>query len=103
MSTTESTPRKPLRLWPGVAAAVLVLIGYVAPIFNPGYALYGMLGAALFGLIIILWWLLFSRARWYERLGAVPLMILAAYIVHNYVVHPSIAGGGQGYLTYLLA
>jgi outer membrane protein assembly factor BamB len=104
MSTNEPTPRKPLRLWPGVAvAALLVLIGYVVPLFNPAYAGYGMMGAALLGLIIILWWLLLSRARWYERLAAVPLMILGAYVVHNYVVHPSIAGGAQGYLTYILA
>jgi hypothetical protein len=104
MSTNQPTPRKPLRLWPGVTvAALLVLIGYVVPLFNPAYAGYGMMGAALLGLIIILWWLLLSRARWYERLAAVPLMILGAYVVHNYVVHPSIAGGAQGYLTYILA
>jgi outer membrane protein assembly factor BamB len=104
MSINESTPRKPLRLWPGVGAAVLlVLVGYVLPIFDPELAGYGMIGAALLGLIIILWWLLFSRARWFERLAALPLMILAAYGVHNYVVHPSISGGAQGYLTYGLA
>src|SRR5438552_4050990 len=104
MSTHESTPRKPLRLWPGVTAAVLlVLVGYVVPIFNAEYAGYGMMGAALLGLIIILWWLLFSRARWYERPAAIVLMILAAYVAHNYFVHPSIAGGAQGYLTYGLA
>src|SRR5436190_880299 len=104
MSTNEPTPRKPFRLWPGVtAAALLVLIGYLVPLFKPEYAGYGMMGAALLGLIILLWWLLFSRARWFERLAALPLMILAAYLVHNYVVHPSISGGAMGYLTYGLA
>ena len=35
MNTNEPTPRKPLRLWPGVAAAVLlVLVGYVSPDFR---------------------------------------------------------------------
>ncbi len=103
MITNEPTPRKPLRLWPGVAAAVLlVLVGYGIPIFRPEYAGYGMMGAAVVGLIIILWWLLFSRARWYERLGALPIMALAAFGAVR-VVHPSIAGGAQGYLTYILA
>src|SRR6188768_1040312 len=104
MDTNEPAPRKRLRLWPGVtAAALLVLIGYVVPLFNPAYGGYGMMGAALFGLIILLWWLLFSRARWYERLAALPLMILAAYVAHEYIVHPSISGGAMGYLTYGLA
>ena len=41
---------RPLRLWPGVAAAaLLVLVGYVVPILVPEYAGYGMMGAALLG------------------------------------------------------
>jgi outer membrane protein assembly factor BamB len=103
MNTNEPTPRKPLRLWPGVAAAVLlVLVGYVIPIFVPRYAGLGMIGAVFCALIVILWWLLFSRARWYERLGAIALMIAAAFAA-GYVVHPSIAGGAMGNLTYVLA
>ena len=104
MNTNEPAPRKPLRLWPGItAAALLVLTGYVPPLVNPKYGGYGMMAAALFGLIILLWWLLFSRARWYERLAALLLMILAAVVTHEYVVHPSISGGAMGYLTYGLA
>ena len=35
----EPAPRKPLRLWPGVAAAILlVMVGYVMPIVAPAYA-----------------------------------------------------------------
>ena len=104
MNTNEPISRKPLRLWPGVAAAVLlVLVGYVIPIFAPRYAGLGMMGAAVCGLIVILWWLLFSRARWYERLGAIVLMIAAAMFIEKYVVHASIAGGAMGNLTYVLA
>ena len=103
MNTNEPTPRKPLRLWPGVAAAVLlVLVGYVVPLFEPRYAGLGMIWALSLRLIVILWWLLFSRARWYERLGAIVLIVAAA-MAENYVVHASIAGGAQGYLTYILA
>ena len=106
MSTTETptaTPRKPLRLWPGVVtAALLVLVGYVIPILAPTYAGLGMIGAAVCALLVILWWLFFSRARWYERLGAIVLMIGAVF-AEKYVVHESIAGGAMGNLAYVLA
>ena len=104
MSTTHTdqlTPRKPLRLWPGVVAATLVLVGYVMPIFTPENAAMGMIGAAIGALLIILWWLLFSRARWYERVGAIVLLFVAV-VVEKQVVHPSIAGGGMGMLSYIL-
>ena len=102
MPITEPMSPPPLRLWPGVAAAVLlVLAGYVVPIFEPRYAGLAMLWAAGGALIVILWWLLFSRARWYERLGAIVLMI-AAMIPERSVVHPSISGGAMGYLSYIL-
>ena len=103
MNTNEPASQKPLRLWPGVAAAVLlVLVGYVIPIFVPSFAGLGMIGAVVCALLVILWWLLFSRARWYERLGAIVLMIAAALAV-KYVVHPSIAGGAMGNLAQVLA
>ena len=50
---------------------------------------------------MILWWLLFSRARWYERLGAIVLMI-AVMIPEKWVVHPSISGAAMGYLSYIV-
>ena len=101
--TNEVTSRKPIRLWPGVAAAVLlVLVGYVVPIVAPRYAGLGMIGAAICALIVILWWVLFSRARWYERVGALALIIAAAF-AEKYIVHASIAGGAMGNLSYVLA
>ena len=104
--TQHSTPnasRKSLRLWPGVAAAVLLVLGrFVVPIVIPEAALYGLLGAALAVLAIALWWLFFSRAPWWERIGAV-ILIIVAMIATKRVVHESIAGGSMGYLVYVLA
>jgi outer membrane protein assembly factor BamB len=105
MSTTQidaKPSRKPLRLWPGIIAALVVLAAYVTPIFAPEQSGTAMLGAVAGALLIILWWLLFSRARWYERVGAI-VVIAAAVFAQKYVVHASIAGGGMGMLSYLLA
>jgi hypothetical protein len=76
---SEPTPQ-PLRLWPGVALAVLLLLfRFVVPIVVPGaviVVIFGSLGCAV---AILLWWLFLSRAPWSERLGAVLLMIVALF------------------------
>ena len=88
--TNERTPGRPLRLWPGVVAVVLLLLARfgvkaVIPGFQ-GFAL-GMQWALGAALAVVLWWAFFSRARWFERLGTIALMIvgLAAtwYIRHE--------------------
>ena len=102
MNISEPIFRKPIRLWPGTALATLILLAlYAIPAVAPPYAGLGMLGAAAGALLVLVWWLLFSRARWYERLGALVL-IVAATIAERPFVHASIAGGGQGYLSYIL-
>ena len=46
--TNELTPRKSLRLWPGVLAAVLlVLLRFVLPIVMPDATAVGMLGGVV--------------------------------------------------------
>jgi outer membrane protein assembly factor BamB len=93
---------KPLRLWPGIALAALsIVVGYVVPLVVPGQAILMMLGPVVGGGLILLWWLLLSRARWYERLGAIALIAAAAF-GQRYVMHPSIAGGAMGMLSYFL-
>ena len=90
------TSRKPLRLWPGVLLAVLLLaVRFGLPVVWPDGAIFGILGAVVAGLLIVLWWLFFSRAPWSERIGAVVLM-LAAIFASQYVVHESISGGMMG-------
>lgn len=106
MATTEITiapPRKPLRLWPGVVAVVLQWLGwFLLPKVLPQAIFIGMLMGVFGGLAILLWWLLFSRAPWLERIAA-PLLIVGALILTKRVVHPSIAGGAMGNLLYVLA
>src|SRR5262245_38190470 len=87
---------KPLRLWPGVIVAILVvLLRFVVPVFVPALAILGVLAAAAGGILIVLWWLFFSRAAWSERIGAILLMIAATWAT-VFVVDRSIATGLMG-------
>jgi outer membrane protein assembly factor BamB len=69
-----------LRVWPGIAAVVLLLLsrfGIKAVI--PGIDGFGkaMMASFAFTLLLIIWWAFFSRARWRERLAALGLIALA--------------------------
>jgi outer membrane protein assembly factor BamB len=98
----EPTTRKPLRLWPGVVAVVLLWAAFLLPRVAPEAGLYGLLGAALFSLVVTLWWLFFSRAPWLERVGALVLMALAVPAT-RLLVHPSVARAGMGNMLYIFA
>jgi protein-S-isoprenylcysteine O-methyltransferase Ste14 len=67
------TSPKPLRLWPGVTLAILVvLLRFVAPLVLPDdlllndmpVVIIAILGAVISALAIAVWWVLFSRAPW---------------------------------------
>jgi outer membrane protein assembly factor BamB len=99
----ESTRRKPLRLWPGVAAAVLLLlVRLVLPLVVPGTGAVAMLGAAALAVAVIVWWLFFSRAPWAERVGVIALMAVAV-LATSRVVHASIANGMMGMMLPFFA
>ena len=106
MSTIETalaTPRKPLRVWPGVIVVVLQWLGwFVVPAIFPQAAIVALFSGLIGGLAILVWWLLFSRAPWIERIAAVVLILLAL-IGAKRLVHESIAGGAMGMLLYVLA
>ena len=101
--TDASVGRKPLRLWPlGVIAAIFVATVTAGPLALREMDLpFGLLGAVLSGFLIALWWLLLSRSRWIERAGAVVL-VFAGIVMTRMLVHPSIAGGAQNMLAYML-
>ena len=95
-STVTRAARKPLRLWPGVViAALVVLIRFVLPLVVTGTFVYGVIAGPLGALLILLWWLFFSRAPWIERAGAV-VATLAAYLLIKPFLDPSIVGGFMG-------
>jgi outer membrane protein assembly factor BamB len=98
--------RRPLRLWPGIVLAGTVLLArYVAPAVVPRVpevAQIGILVSAVAALLLLVWWLLFSRAAWSERIAAVVLLAGVLYAT-SWIVHPSIGTGAMGMLFYILA
>ena len=73
----DAASRKPLRLWPGAVIVVLSLISFYVPsYFAPATPamLFGMMGSLFVGtLLVFVWWLFFSRARWSDRLGGLAV------------------------------
>jgi outer membrane protein assembly factor BamB len=99
----EPTPRKPLRLWPGVLAVAVQWVAWFGlSTFRPEARPWGMAVAIYAGLAFVLWWLLLSRAPWSERVGFLALMVVAIAATRR-VVHESVAGGGMGMLLYIYA
>jgi hypothetical protein len=99
----KTPARKPLRLWPNVAIAILqVLVTFAIPVVAPDNTLLRVLAGPACTLAVVLWWVFFSRAPWSERLGAVGLMI-AALLATSRIIDKSLATGAQGMLFPILA
>jgi outer membrane protein assembly factor BamB len=107
--TNELSPRKPLRLWPGVVFAIALVLGrYVTPalsepdveIFSLPLGLVAIFAGMLSAVGILFWWMFFSRAPWSERLGAIILMSLAVVALKP-LVHVSIRTGNMGYMLII--
>jgi outer membrane protein assembly factor BamB len=106
----QSSSHRPLRLWPGVVIVLFQIIArYVLPKLFPEATLFGMpllflgviVGLAC-GILVLLWWLFFSRAPWSERIGGVVLIVAALFIT-RYLVHVSIRGGMMGLMLFVYA
>ncbi len=101
--TEELTARKPFRLWPGVVAVVLQwLLWFGVPVIAPDAGFFAVIGGLACALAILVWWLFFSRASWFERGGAIVLMVVAL-VATKRIVHESIAGGAMGMLLFVYA
>jgi outer membrane protein assembly factor BamB len=85
--------------------AVLVTIQWilwaVVPVVAPDAAMYGFLGGIALGLVVLTWWMFFSRVPHPERWGALVLALGAAYATRQLLVDPSIRGGYMGMLVAL--
>ncbi|HYI95747.1 MAG TPA: hypothetical protein VEX68_19555, partial [Bryobacteraceae bacterium] len=89
----EPSSRRSLRLWPGIVIVGLQwLVRFGLPVVMPDAAPIAVIGGVVGGLGVVLWWVFFSKAAWFERLGAVGLMIAAMFATSR-ITHESIATG----------
>lgn len=100
MNTNEKIPgldqHKPLRLWPGIVLAILLLlIRYIILLFKPETFGFAVMGGLAISLVIMIWWVFFSSAPRIERWSAVVLMI-AGLVVTFLFLHKSISTGNMG-------
>src|SRR5262245_21998369 len=102
MTTSQLTDIRPLRLWPGIALAAMQCTGLLVPLLLPDQGIFGVLAAVVGALLILVWWMLFSRALWLERIGTLALMVVAVLVTSRFV-HISIAGAGMGMMFYVLS
>jgi len=92
-----------LRTWPlAIIAACCASLFVVLPIVMPEADLpIALLSGVLGGVLVMVWWLLLSRAPWLERIGVV-FMIAAGVLATRFAVDASISGGAMGMLGYML-
>jgi outer membrane protein assembly factor BamB len=101
--SSETPALPPWRLWPGVTAAVLlVLVRVVLPAVRPDQTLVAVLGGMAGAAAILLWWLFFSRAPWADRLGVLVLTVVGLGATW-FAADVSISTGAQGGLLPMLA
>lgn len=99
-------PFRPLRIWPPIlfVLAIPVLRALPQLIENgpPNLWMAAAFGPVLCALLILLWWLLFSRASWKERLfGFIGIALVSAVVA--FLVHPTMRGPAFVTLTIPMA
>ena len=88
-----SSAWRPLRTWIPILPLML-LVRFIPDLVPNGPSSIWMasaFGPFLIGLLVILWWLIASRARWFERMIGV-LGLVAAVVIEQAVCHESMRG-----------
>ena len=76
--TDKPIQARPFRIWPGIVLIVLQwVLRFGIVFFMPEAVIFAINGALLSTVAIVLWWIFFSRAAIFERLGIVGLVIVA--------------------------
>ena len=94
---------KSLRLWPGVAiVTVQWLVRFGLPVISPDLTMYAVVGGFAGAFALMVWWLFFSRAAWFDRIAAIVLMVAAIAATYPFL-DVSIATGAMGMIFPMLA
>lgn len=106
-STESNSPSKPstvraLRVWPGVVLVVAMIAARFVPAFLEGglakYWMVAMMGPMACCALLVIWWLVVSRATWKERVFGF-LGLVAAFVMTVALVEPLMRGPGTIYVT----
>src|SRR5688572_13261477 len=103
-SSGSASPRRfrPLRVWPGLVLAVLMVLARFVPAYLEGglstYWMIAVFGPLLCCVLMLIWWLAVSRATWKERVFGF-LGLIGGLVVTVALVHPTMRGPGTTYLT----
>lgn len=102
MAVKTATQFRPLRVWPAIVLLAGMVIARLIPrLVDDGPANLWMsaaFGPILCGLLIVVWWLAFSRASWKEKIAGVAGIIGTAAIT-LIVIDKSMRGPGVMVLT----
>lgn len=99
----SNSPIQTVRLWPGVVAVFLQwLLMFGLPRIVPNAMAIGLMGGLFCGVIIVVWWIFFSRAPRMERWVALVLMIVAMLVTSRFI-HESIRTGNMGLMFTIYA
>lgn len=94
--TSGGKSLKPLRIWPAIVLIIGMLVAkYLPSLWKDGPAELWMsaaFGPMLLGLVVVLWWLLASRASMVERLLGVLFIGGIAALIISFGLHPSMRG-----------
>ena len=101
--TSAERSSSPIRLWPGVAIVTAQwLARFALPVIAPDAAMFAVMGGLLGWLALIVWWVFFSRAEWFDRIAAVVLMLGAMAATYP-LLDVSLATGAMGFIFPMLA
>lgn len=91
-----------LRVWPALVVVVLMVLARFGPAYTEGglstYWMIAVFGPLLCCVLMLIWWLVASRATWKERVFGV-LGLIGGLAVTVALVHPTMRGPGTTYLT----
>jgi outer membrane protein assembly factor BamB len=92
-----------LRLWPGVAiVATQWALRFGLPVVMVDGSMYAVIAGLAGFFAIVVWWLFFSRAEWFDRIAAIVVMIAAMAATFPFL-DVSLATGAMGMLFPMLA
>ena len=92
-----------LRVWPALLLiATMLFLRYLPKLMTtrPDAVLMAQaMGPAICGILILIWWLCFSRAKWFERIAGLIGVAVSMYMV-SLTVDSSMLGVGSMFLTF---